>query len=245
MAGHAASEFHKSDLLATLVAAKEDEAFRSFSTFVLHDLKNFSSTLSLIAQNAGRYQNNPEFQEDAFQSVYDTAEKMKRLCNSLRTFSSALAANKKSEDLNQIVRRIADNLNAGLQEHLTLELSDIPPVTVDSEELERVLRNLLLNAREAISGNGAIIVRSARRDDRVEISVEDDGKGMSRDFIEKQLFQPFHTTKSGGLGIGLFQSKKIMEAHQGSIHVESEEGKGTKVTLAFSVAKKEPEITQT
>jgi putative PEP-CTERM system histidine kinase len=238
LAGHAAGEFHKSDLLATLVEAKEDEAFRAFSTFVLHDLKNFASTLSYIAQNAPRHQHNPEFQKDAFQSVYDTAEKMKRLCNSLRTFSSALAADKKLADLNQVVRSVADTLNAGISKHLRLEMTDLPPVLVDPEEVKRVIQNLLLNAREAISEDGTIIVRTSDLGDKIEVSIQDNGKGMSPSFREKELFQPFHTTKSGGLGIGLFQSKKIMEAHRGSILVESEERKGTKVTLIFPAPKK-------
>ncbi len=245
LAGHAAGEFHKSELLATLVKAKEDEAFRAFSTFVLHDLKNFASTLSYIAQNAPRHQHNPEFQKDSFQSVFDTAEKMKRLCNSLRAFSSTLAADKKPSDLNQIVRSVADSLNAGIQEHLKLELGDLPPIMVDSEELGRVIQNLLINAREAISEDGVMIVKTSDLGDKVEISVEDNGKGMKREFMEKELFQPFHTTKSSGLGIGLFQSKKIMEAHQGAIFVESEEEKGTKVRLLFPVTKKGPQISQT
>jgi putative PEP-CTERM system histidine kinase len=233
LAGHAAGEFHKSDLLDTLVEAKKDEAFRAFSTFVLHDLKNFASTLSYIAQNAPRHQNNPEFQKDAFQSVYDTAEKMKRLCNSLRTFSGTLAAEKKPANLNQIVRSVADTLNAGISKHLKLELANLPPVTADAEEVKRVLQNLLLNAREAISEDGVIIVRSLDLGDRAQISIQDNGSGMSRKYLEQELFQPFHTTKSGGLGIGLFQSKKIMEAHRGSIVLDSEEGIGTKVTLTF------------
>ena len=239
LAGHAAAEFHKVDLLSTLVAAKEDEAFRLFSTFMLHDLKNFASTLSYIAQNAPKYQHNPEFQKDAFQSVYDTAEKMKRLCNSLRTFSSTLAADKKTADLNQIVHSVADTLNAGISKHLRLELSDLPPVEIDAEEVKRVIQNLLLNAREAISEDGTIIVRTANLGDKIEISIEDNGSGMNPSFMEKELFQPFRTTKSSGLGIGLFQSKKIMEAHHGSIAVESKSGKGTIVTLTFPGMKEE------
>ena len=109
---------------------------------------------------------------------------------------------------------------------------------VDSEELERVIQNLLINAKEAISEDGAMIIRTADLGDEVEISVEDNGKGISREFMENKLFQPFHTTKTGGLGIGLFQSKKIIEAHHGAILVESEEGKGTKVRLTFPVEKR-------
>jgi len=233
LAGHTAGEFHKSDLLATLVAAREDEAFRSFSTFVLHDLKNFASTLSYIAQNAPRHQHNPEFQKDAFQSVYETAEKMKRICNSLRTFSGTLAADKKICDLNQVIHSVADTLDSGLREHLRLNLSEIPQAFADEAEVTRVLHNLILNAREAIASDGVIFVRTRGRGDKIDVVVEDDGAGMSRDFLEKELFVPFHTTKSSGLGIGLFHSKKIMEAHGGNISVESEEGKGTRIVLTF------------
>ncbi len=241
LAGHAAGEFHKSDLLSTLVKAKEDEAFRTFSTFLLHDLKNFASTLSLIAQNAPKYQNNHEFQKDAFNSVFDTAEKIKRLCNSLRSFSSNLAADKKPVDLNQVVQATADNFNTGLKAHLEYALGNIPSVPADREEVERVLQNLLVNAYEAISGDGIIILKTEHQENTVKLSVEDNGKGMSREFMEKELFLPFHTTKSEGLGIGLFQSKKIMEAHKGSIQVESIEGEGTTIGLIFPVAKEIPE----
>jgi putative PEP-CTERM system histidine kinase len=242
LAGHAAGEFHKSDLLSTLVAAKEDEAFRAFSTFLLHDLKNFASTLSYIAQNAPRHQHNPEFQKDAFQSVYDTAEKMKRLCNSLRSFSSNLAANKKILNLNQIAQSAADNLLTGVSRNLKIEFCDQPKIMADPEEIGRVIQNLLVNAVEATSENGGIIVRTSKLGDHVELCVEDNGKGMSREFREKELFQPFHTTKTGGLGIGLFHSKKIIDAHRGAITIDSEAGKGTKVTLRFPAAQEEQEL---
>ncbi len=236
LGNHAAGELHKADLLSTLVEAKETEAFRTFSTFLLHDLKNFASTLSLIAKNASKHQQNPEFQRDAFQSVFNTAEKMKRLCNSLRTFSGNPAANKKLNNLNHIARAAADNLAVELAGRLKVELGEIPPVTVDAEEIERVLQNLLLNAREALSAEGTITLRTLVRDGQVEVSVEDNGHGMSREYVERELFLPFHTTKSDGLGIGLFQSRKIVEAHNGSIRVESELGKGTTIRLLFPIA---------
>jgi putative PEP-CTERM system histidine kinase len=233
LAMHAAGELHKTDLLSTLVEAKESEAFHSFATFLLHDLKNFASTLSLIAQNASRYQENPDFQRDAFQSVFETAEKMKRLCNSLRTFSAA-SGNKKPADLNQIARTVAADFAQEMDGRLTLDLNEMPFVLADSEEIERVLRNLLLNAREAISQqDGRIELRTGEKEGKAEIYIKDNGRGMSAEFIGKELFVPFHTTKSSGLGIGLYQSKKIIEAHQGSIIVESKEGQGTTICLSF------------
>jgi signal transduction histidine kinase len=136
------------------------------------------------------------------------------------------------------VRSVADTLNAGISKHLRLDISPLHPVVIDLEEVKRVIQNLLLNAREAISEDGAIIVRTVDLADRIEVSVQDDGNGMSSEFMQKELFQPFHTTKSGGLGIGLFQSKKIMEAHHGTIIVDSKSGKGTTVTLTFPAVAK-------
>jgi putative PEP-CTERM system histidine kinase len=243
LGGHAAGEFHKAGLLTTLVTAKEDEAFRAFSTFVLHDLKNFASTLSLIAQNATKFHDNPEFQQDTFHSIYETAEKMKRLCNSLRSFSASIASNKKLEDLNRIVGMVVDKELVGIAERIHLELAPVPLILLDAEEVARVLQNLVLNAQQAISSEGSIWIRTAARDGLVELVVSDDGKGMSRQFLDNELFLPFHTTKSDGLGIGLFQTQKIIKAHNGNIRVESVEGKGTTIKMEFPGGARESGIT--
>ena len=75
--------------------------------------------------------------------------------------------------------------------------------------------------------NGRIRVAAGERDGWVELSVSDNGDGMTREFMEKYLFKPFQTTKKQGMGIGLFHCKTIVEAHGGRIEVESEKGKGT------------------
>ena len=238
LAVHAAGEFHKAELLESLVQTREAEAFRTFSTFLLHDLKNFASTLSLIAKNASRHHGNPDFQLDAFRSVFETAEKMKRLCNGLRSFSTGLATNRTWENLNQVVDAVVRDFDAGLIERIKLELSPVPMIQIDRQEFSRVLQNLILNANEA-SPSGAIDLSISAETDGILISVTDKGKGIPKDFLEKELFQPFHTTKGDGLGIGLFQSKKIIEAHEGTIEVESREGEGTSVRIHMPLPKSE------
>jgi putative PEP-CTERM system histidine kinase len=238
LAVHAASEFHKSELLESLVETREAEAFRTFSTFLLHDLKNFASTLSLIANNAVRHHENPDFHLDAFRSILDTAEKMKRLCNGLRTFSTSLAANKKMDDINDIVDEVIRELDPDLCQRLVVHRSSVPKLEVDRQEFSRVLQNLILNANEASPG-GLIELSTRAESAGVVVCVSDKGKGISRDFLEKELFQPFRTTKRDGLGIGLFQSKKIVEAHDGTIEVKSEEGRGTMVRIVLPLAKAE------
>ena len=93
--------------------------------------------------------------------------------------------------------------------------------------MKKVVTNLLLNAAEAMAVRGEIRLSTAEADGRVVLTVSDDGCGMSREFIEEQLFKPFSTTKSGGFGIGLYQVKGIVEAHGGRIDVESGVGRGS------------------
>ncbi len=244
LAVHGASEFHKSELLDSLVQKREAEAFQTFATFLLHDLKNFASTLSLIANNAVRHHNKPDFQLDAFRSILDTADKMKRLCNGLRGFSSTLAANKRQDDLNDIVRELVRDFEPCLLQRLTLQLSRVPNIQVDRQEFSRVLQNLILNASEA-AASGPVEVSTRTEFGRIVVCVSDKGKGIPKDFLQHRLFQPFHTTKADGLGIGLFQSKKIVEAHGGTIEVESTEGEGTIVRIVMPVSKLEQASLQT
>jgi len=87
--------------------------------------------------------------------------------------------------------------------------------------------NLLLNANDAVGEEGTICVSSCEKNGWVVVAVADDGCGMRPEFVARSLFQPFQTTKSQGLGIGLFQSRRIVEAHRGRIEVESEPDKGS------------------
>ena len=121
-----------------------------------------------------------------------------------------------------------DNLNGILGVELVKEFHPLPRIVVDREQLQNVVANLLLNARDAVSRDGQIRVETTQCDGRAVLSVADNGCGMSPEFLKNSLFRPFQTTKKKGLGIGMFQSKIIVEAHRGNIQVESEPGKGTK-----------------
>ena len=96
----------------------------------------------------------------------------------------------------------------------------------DADQLQQVLVSLLLNAGEAVGPNGYITIRTGREGPWTLVSVEDDGCGMDRTTMAG-LFQPFRTTKGRGFGIGLYQCRKIIEAHGGSLEVQSEIGKGS------------------
>lgn len=113
----------------------------------------------------------------------------------------------------------------------------LPEVMLDAENIERLIINLILNSVEAISNDGVINIETLNTNKGyVLVSISDTGCGMSQDFIRNNLFQPFQTTKSKGLGIGLYQCKAIIDAHNGTIDVQSQPGSGSTFTIKLPLA---------
>ena len=114
----------------------------------------------------------------------------------------------------------------------------MPLVLADPGPIQTVLVNLILNGREAASGGGTVEVSTEARGPWAILSVRDTGCGMSPEFVSNYLFRPFRTTKKTGLGIGMFHSKAIVDAHHGRIEVQSVLGKGTTVRVLLPLAGK-------
>jgi putative PEP-CTERM system histidine kinase len=221
-----------------LMLAKELEAFQTMATFFVHDLKNAASSLSLTLQNLPLHFADPDFRNDALRGLSNTVSRINEHVGRLSALRQKLELKPVESDLNQLVIETLENLNGMPGVEVVKELQPIPHVVVDREQLQNVVTNLLLNAREAVGRDGRIRVETGEREGRAVLSVADNGCGMTRAFLTDSLFRPFQTTKKKGLGIGMFQSKIIVEAHRGNIQVESEPGKGTKfgVYLPIRVA---------
>ena len=115
---------------------------------------------------------------------------------------------------------------------------DLPPVSVDRGQIERVIANLITNATRATPAGGSISVSAIRRGDHVAISIADTGAGIPRDYLAT-IFEPFVQVpggSSGGAGLGLAISRRIVEAHGGQLSVQSEPGKGSTFTFTVPVA---------
>lgn len=218
--------------------AKEAEAYQTMSSFILHDLKNLASTLSLTIQNLPLYFGNPEFHKDAMETIKDSADKVNHMCNQLALVNSKIDLKEKETDLNGLVALVLSTLKGAMGVRLIRDLHILPGLMLDPEQIQKVMTNLILNAHEALQSGGEIRVTTAQRDGWAILSVSDNGCGMSKEFIEGLLFRPFKTTKKNGMGIGLYQSKMIVEAHGGRIEVESEEGKGSTFKIFLPLAGK-------
>jgi putative PEP-CTERM system histidine kinase len=221
-----------------LAMTREMEGLYQYSAFLLHDLKNFTATLSLVVQNAVRHGGDPEFQRAAMTTVASTVRKMAALTGTLGAMSRDPHPRPAVLDLNDIVAEVLRSFNGAAVAELAHEPGPIPPVEADADQIHQVLLNLLLNAQEAVGEGGRITIRTLSEGSAVSLIVEDNGCGMDHR-TAAGLFRPFRTTKGRGLGIGLYQCKKIIAAHHGELEVDSDLGKGSRFIVRLPATQAE------
>lgn len=219
-----------------LTAKKELESFSKLSSFVLHDLKSSSAMLSLIVDNAVDNFDNPEFQKDALKTMRNVVGRIQRIISNLsrevETRPPVLT------DVNEIVESAinASGVMNITRIRLVKELNAVSKVMVDPENIERVIINLIVNGIEAITGQGEIKIATSVESGYACITISDTGCGMTQEFIRYRLFQPFVTTKAKGIGIGLYQSKMIVNSYGGVIEVTSKQGQGSIFTVKLPIS---------
>ena len=220
-----------------LLQAKEMEAFQTMSAFFVHDLKNTASTLNLMLQNLPIHFDNPDFRQDALRGMGKTCDHINHLISRLSLLRHDLQMKPVESNLNDVVAGALSDWKAIASVTLVKNLRPCPPLWLDREQMSKVVTNLLINASEAISQSGEIRVETSPNNGWAVLSVADNGCGMTPEFLSRALFRPFQTTKKKGLGIGMFQSKMIVEAHGGRIEVDSEVRKGTTFRVLLPMVK--------
>lgn len=222
-----------------LVQARQFEAFNRMSAFLVHDLKNLVAQQSLLLKNAERHAGNPEFQRDMLDTVRHVVERMNRLLLQLRS-GTAPVANAAPVDISAALDRLVAYHGPRGQRVEVATTSGLR-VLAHEERLERVLGHLVQNAFDAMNGSGTVRIRVAEQESRVMIEVQDQGHGMTPEFIRDGLFKPFVSTKSTGMGIGAYESREYVNELGGSIEVSSAPGAGTTFTVTLPMAAREPE----
>ena len=212
-----------------LLEARKFEAFNRMSAFVVHDLKNIVTQLSLMLKNAERLHDNREFQQDMLLTVESSLAKMRRLMLQLRE-GHAPAGSSVGVELVPIVTRLQGLAKARARE---LEVTQLERLATRGHEdrLERVLGHLVHNALDATASGGRVWMGVERYSGQVRIEVGDTGVGMTEEFVQTRLFKPFSTTKGSGMGVGSYESAQYVRELGGSITVESEPAEGTCITV--------------
>ena len=214
-------------LSQTLAEARQLEAFQGMAAFFIHDLKNASFLLSLMLQNFSAHFDKPDFRADALRSVSQACGHLNDLIRRLGGLREGLRIEPAETDLNEIVSAAVREIPRPGTVAVETALAPLPRIRADRGQLRKVITNMLLNATEAVAGEGHISVATGAEQGWAVLTVGDNGCGMSERFVSESLFRPFRTTKPSGLGIGMFQSRSIIEAHGGRITVSSRPGEGT------------------
>lgn len=218
-------------------AAKFDEFNRRFA-FIMHDIKNLVSQLSLVARNAERHADNPAFRADMVATLQSSVGKMNDMLARLSQRPSGRSdVSWQKVDIAALLEQVV-SVKRHAHAPLTLALPSgdsgpRPLVAGDSGQLEQLFLHLIQNAIDASDATAPISVSVRRNGEEVVIRIKDRGRGMSARFIRQELFQPFRSTKPGGFGIGAYEAREIARVHGGRLDVASREGEGTLFTIVL------------
>lgn len=214
--------------------AQRFEEFNRRFAFILHDIKNLVSQLSLLARNAERHADNPEFRTDMVATLQSSVGKMNDLLARLAPHSGSRVQRVEAQSLRPILMAAI----ATKRRDRDVQLLGDAGITamVDPIALEQAVGHLLQNALDASSGE-PVTVRVSRHGPSVAIAIADKGIGMDGDFIRNRLFQPFASTKPGGFGIGAFEARSLITAMDGRLGVDSRPGQGTTFTILLPSAR--------
>lgn len=211
-----------------LEQARQFDEFNRRFAFIIHDLKNVVSQLSLVSSNAAEHGANPKFQESMAKTLASATAKMTVLLSRLSADGPA-SSTKAQIDIGRLLSEIVDTRQG--QHPLLLTIQENGLVDADPEQLRQAIDHLIQNAIEASPAQATVELSLAKRSGNAVVSVKDSGLGMSPEFVRKQLFKPFASTKQGGFGIGAAEAKALVEAMGGALDVTSVEGVGTQFTI--------------
>ena len=201
------------------------------ATTIVHDLKN---PLITIRGYSRRILEGKGDVNRAAQEIADSAIQMEKIVRDVLDFAKPVQLGFKQEDMRNVMSKVYDSCKAKAEEQgvdVSLNLpADPVNVTIDAFHIERALVNLINNAIEASRKEQSISVFLSTEEKYLVIRIQDEGSGMDKDTLNN-VFMPFYTKKSGGTGLGMPISKKIIEAHKGKIDIYSQPEKGTEVTV--------------
>jgi putative PEP-CTERM system histidine kinase len=205
--------------------------------FVVHDIKNLASQLTLVVSNAKRHIEDPEFQRDMLRTVEDSVARMNNMLSQLKADAAPRAA--RLLDPDPIIVAVAAQF-AGSQVAVEFDNeAEACAVAIDPERLRSALTHLVQNAIDVSCPTDRVIISSRRFAAQLLIEVTDNGPGMDDVFIREELFLPFRSTKSGGYGIGAFQTRELVRMAGGDLEVVSEKGFGTTMRIILPVVRRE------
>ena len=236
VARQAAVHMAEAQNATALADAKLLNEYSKRFAFVVHDIKNLISQLSLVLSNAETCWAEPAFQQDALLTIRSSVDRMSKLLQQLKS-AGTTRKNEARADVEHVVREVAATLNRSGARVLTVFSPQIPQASIDPTALHSALTHLANNGLEASNDKGIVTIKVDTSGDLVTVDVTDQGPGMESSFIQSELFRPFRSTKAAGYGIGVFQVRELARSAGGDLVVDLMPGRGTTMRLVLPAAK--------
>ena len=217
-----------------LMEARQFDSLNRRFAFIIHDIKNLVSQLSLLARNAERHADNPEFRADMVETLQISVGKMNDLLARLSQHNKGRPQPIQSMALASSVEAVVAGRR--LTHPIELDLTVAPLVQADPARVETILAHIIQNAIDASASDAPVTVRAGIEGGFATIDVIDQGCGMDETFLRENLFKPFSSNKDGGFGIGAFEALTLAQSMGGRIAVESRTDKGSRFTLYLPLA---------
>ncbi|AEG48846.1 integral membrane sensor signal transduction histidine kinase [Sphingobium chlorophenolicum L-1] len=229
----AASYLREAQGQQALDDAQRFEEFNRRFAFIIHDVKNLVSQLSLLARNAERHADNPDFRADMVLTLKESVGKMNDMLARLSQHNKGRAEEPRPMALRDVAEQVARSRS---RQHAIIVAGDAPQVLADPARVEQIVIHLLQNAIDASAPDDVVELRLSDDGRDALLDVIDQGRGMTAEFIRRELFKPFSSSKAGGFGIGAFEARALAQAMGGRIDVESKPGVGSRFTLRLPLA---------
>ena len=204
------------------------------SARIAHEIKNPLASIQMGIQLLESRVDGDAKQKSYYEKLRGEIHRVDSILKGLLNYAREDHLNLKSVSIQALLDRFKQLIQPSLNEHqIGLEISidkNVPAVRADEQKIEQVLWNVVLNAIQASETGKKIELRVTRRDNGVQLRIEDQGSGIDANQMKK-IFSPFYSTRTQGSGLGLAITSKIIEMHDGTISIESEPGKGTTVTI--------------
>lgn len=223
---------------ASQQALAESQQFEQFNrrfAFVMHDIKNLVSQLSILARNAEKHANKPEFQADMVDTLRSSVDKMNELLARLSQHNKSRHNPPVAIDIGEAVMKAVHSKR--LIYPIDAQLASGMFAIADPARVETIIGHLVQNAIEATPDGSPVKITCRVQGDDIAVNVTDSGVGMTESFISNQLFKPFESTKDGGFGIGAYEARALASSMSGQLRVDSRVGKGTTFTLLLPSAR--------
>lgn len=206
-------------------------AFSRMSAFVVHDLKNVKAQIDMLLKNAKRHRHNPEFIDDAFETIEAMQSRLQNMLSQLTQKQSGIEQ-KKNVLMSKLLQQIISERCAEHEPLPQLELLYDCEIYIDHERFSNILFHLIDNAQQATTADGSVRIQLNVENEHMMLKIIDTGCGMTAEFIKERLFKPFDTTKgNAGMGIGAYDAQNFVQQNHGILTVASEVNLGSTFTI--------------